>query len=96
MRYDATRCVRQEANMLRRLTRFFGTLIGLNINYAWAWYAWREAHEYFMSPLAVFLWGTTTICDLIYPVVFTYIRRSERVLADGRKIAGGSNGKRDA
>jgi hypothetical protein len=40
-----------------------------------------------MSPFAVVLWGTALICDLIYPIVFTRIRASEKVLADGRKVA---------
>jgi hypothetical protein len=46
--------------------------------------------RYFMSPFAVVLWGTALICDLIYPFVFAQIRESERVLPDGRKVAGDS------
>lgn len=41
-----------------------------------------------MSPFAIVLLGTALVCDLIYPVIFARIRRSERVLPDGRKVAG--------
>ncbi len=71
-------------------TRFLGTLIGLDMVYAWSWYAWREATEYFLNPFAIFLWSTNVVCDLIYPFVFARIRRTERVLQDGRKAAGGN------
>lgn len=64
-----------------------GTLIGLNFNYAWAYYAWPEAHEYFVSAPAVFIWGVTTICDIIYGFVLYHIKKSERELSDGRKVA---------
>ncbi|KAH7006758.1 hypothetical protein EDB80DRAFT_751546 [Ilyonectria destructans] len=67
--------------------RFLGTLVGLNINYGWAWYTWTEAHGYFMSAPGVFLWGMTTICDIVYAIVFAQVRRNERVLPDGRKAA---------
>jgi hypothetical protein len=40
-----------------------------------------------MSPFAVVLWFTALLCDLIYPFVFARIRKSEKVLADGRKVA---------
>lgn len=43
-----------------------------------------------MSPFAVVLWGTALISDLIYPFVFEQTRRSERVLPDGRRVAGDS------
>jgi hypothetical protein len=46
--------------------------------------------RYFMSPFAVVLWVTALICDLIYPFVFAQIRKSERILLDGRKVAGDS------
>lgn len=41
-----------------------------------------------MSPFAVVLWVTALISDLIYPFAFAQIRKSERVLPDGRKVAG--------
>jgi hypothetical protein len=43
-----------------------------------------------MSPFAVVLWVTALISDLIYPFVFAQIRKSERLLPDGRKVAGDS------
>jgi len=43
-----------------------------------------------MSPFAVVLWVTALICDLIYPFFFAQIRKSERVLPDGRKVASDS------
>jgi hypothetical protein len=52
------------------------------------WYFWNEAHEYFMSPFAVLLWATALVCDVVYPFIFAQIRKSEKVLEDGRKIAG--------
>jgi hypothetical protein len=62
------------------------------------WFLWREAHEYFMSPFGVFLWGTALACDLVYPFVFAEVRKTEEVLPDGSKLAGGSkihlNGKK--
>ncbi|TVY18345.1 Terpene cyclase andB [Lachnellula arida] len=80
------------------VTRASGSLIGLYLNYGAMWYMWREAHEYFMSPFGIFLWGTALVCDLIYPFVFAEIRKTEEVLPDGRKVAGGNkihaNGKK--
>jgi hypothetical protein len=43
-----------------------------------------------MNPFAVVLWVTALVCDLIYPFVFAQIRKSERILLDGRKVAGDS------
>ncbi|KAK4112270.1 hypothetical protein N656DRAFT_798611 [Canariomyces notabilis] len=65
--------------------RFFGTLVGLNFNYGWAWYTWPEAHEYFMSAPAIFIWAVTTVCDILYALVFYRVRRSEKVFGDGRR-----------
>nr|BAZ95876.1 terpene cyclase [Fusarium sp. NBRC100844] len=73
--------------------RFLGTFIGLNISYGWAWYTWPEAHAYFMSEPAIFLWGITTVCDIVYAIVFAKVRRNERVLEDGRKMAPRHEGK---
>jgi len=52
------------------------------------WYMWREAHEYFVSPLGVVLWMTSLVMDLVYAVLLFQVKRSERVLEDGRKDAG--------
>ena len=66
----------------------FGSIIGLYFVYGWEWYFWREAHEYFMSPFAVFLWGTSFICDSVYAYTLWQIQKTETVLADGRKMDG--------
>lgn len=76
-----------------RATRTLGSMVGLYMNYGWAWYMWREAHEYFMSPFGIFLWGTGLVCDLIYPFAFAGIKKTEMVLLDGRKAAVGSDMK---
>jgi hypothetical protein len=78
---------------ISRATRTLGSVVGLYINYGWAWYMWREAHEYFMSPFGVFLWGTGLVCDLIYPFAFVRIKRTEILLPYGRKGAVGSDKK---
>lgn len=74
--------------LMRGKTRASGSLIGLYLNYGCMWYLWREAHEYFMSPFGIFLWGTALVCDLIYPFVFAEVRKTEDVLEDGSKMAG--------
>ncbi|KAK5991520.1 Terpene cyclase ascF [Cladobotryum mycophilum] len=74
-------------------SRFFGTLVGLNINYGWAWYTWTEAHEYFVSSPGIFMWSITTICDILYAIILLNVKRSEKVLADGRKVAGDQSKK---
>ncbi len=66
-----------------------GSITGLYLNYGCAWYFWREAHEYFMSPFGVFLWGTGLVCDLVYPFFFYQIRKTEKVLPDGSRVRGG-------
>ena len=61
------------------------------MNYGWAWYFWREAHEYFMSPFGVFLWVTGLVCDLIYPFVLYQVLKTEKVLPDGSRVRGDDN-----
>lgn len=56
--------------------------------YGWEWYFWTEAHEYFMSPFALFLWVTSLICDCIYPYVLWQVQRTEKTLESGRKVRG--------
>ncbi|KAL3424677.1 hypothetical protein PVAG01_03958 [Phlyctema vagabunda] len=68
--------------------RALGSVVGLDAQYAWAWYYWRDAHEYFMSPFSVFLWSTGLLCDAVYPFVLWRVRKTERVAEDGRKIRG--------
>lgn len=67
-------------------SRCFGSILGLDLNYGWAWYFWREAHGYFMSPFAIFLWGTGLVRDLAYPLLYLQAQRTTKVLHDGRKV----------
>ncbi|PVH75259.1 hypothetical protein DL98DRAFT_562445 [Cadophora sp. DSE1049] len=67
--------------------RALGSLLGLHANYGWMWYFWREGHEYFMNPFSVFLWATALVADAVYPFAFAYVRKTEKVGPDGRKMA---------
>lgn len=80
-----------DAELCCRATRTLGSIVGLYMNYGWAWYMWREGHDYFMSPFSIFLWGTGLVCDLIYPFSFVKIKKAEIVLPDGRKAPAGSD-----
>lgn len=62
------------------------------MNYGWLWWYWTDAHEYFMSPFALFLWVGGFVCDAAYAFVLWRIRQMERVLDDGRKEDGGDVG----
>ncbi|KAK3394796.1 hypothetical protein B0H63DRAFT_58084 [Podospora didyma] len=66
------------------LLRFLGTLVGLNFNYGWAWYTWPEAHGYFMSAPAIFIWGVTTLCDVLYAIAFYRVRSAETAVSPPR------------
>ena len=56
----------------------------------WQWYWWREANEYVMSPFAIFLCVIGFGCDLAYGAVLWQVKKTERVLEDGRKVRGES------
>ncbi|PSN65764.1 phospholipase D/nuclease [Corynespora cassiicola Philippines] len=73
-------------------TRFVGSLFGLNLYYGYCWYVWREAHEYFMHPLAVCFWITWPVADVAYLAVLRSVKQTEIVLKNGRKIRGGKEG----
>ncbi|OCK85682.1 hypothetical protein K432DRAFT_286366 [Lepidopterella palustris CBS 459.81] len=70
------------------LTRTLGTIIGLLLYYGWGWYHWREAHAYFINPFAIFLWMTGLVSDLVYPFVLWQVRKTEKVLPNGRRVRG--------
>jgi hypothetical protein len=74
-----------------RVTRTLGTLSGLYMNYFWLWYCWREANEYVMSPFAIFLSAVGFCCDLAFGVLLWYVKKTEVVLPDGRKLGGDSS-----
>ncbi|KAH6385106.1 hypothetical protein HBI81_236310 [Parastagonospora nodorum] len=71
------------------LTRFVGSLAGLNMNYAYCWWMWPEAHGYVVIPIVVLMMVTWVIADLAYLVVLYHVRQTEVVLGDGRKVRGG-------
>jgi hypothetical protein len=68
--------------------RFFGSLSGLNGNYFWLWWAWPEAHEYFVNPFAICLLITWVVADVAYLFVLVEVKKTEVVLEDGRKVRG--------
>lgn len=68
------------------VTRFVGSLSGLNLYYGYCWYVWPEAHGYYMNPFAVCLWVTWPLADLAYFVLLRQVRKTEIVLEDGRKV----------
>lgn len=74
-----------------RATRTFGSIMGLYLNYGWAWWFWTEAHEYFVSPFALFLWVGGFVCDIVFAFVLWRVQGTERVLEDGRKEAGSAS-----
>ena len=41
-----------------------------------------------MNPFSVFLWATALVADAVYPFAFAYVRKTEKVGSDGRKMAG--------
>ncbi|KZV87522.1 hypothetical protein EXIGLDRAFT_620555 [Exidia glandulosa HHB12029] len=68
--------------------RASGTLLGMHGYYGWRWFFWPEAHEYIATPMAVVILGSAFLADWTYPFVFAYIRRTEHILPDGRRISG--------
>jgi len=68
--------------------RFWGSVSGLLAYYAYCWVVWPEAHAYFVNPLAVCWSATWVVADLVYLGVLVRVRRTERVLSDGRKVRG--------
>lgn len=70
-------------------TRFFGSLFGLNVFYAYVWSVWPEAHAYYINPVSVCLLVTWVVADLAYLVILRNVKRTEVVLKYGRKVRGG-------
>jgi hypothetical protein len=64
-----------------------GTLVGLVIDPLFMWWYWPSAHAYMVEPLAISLWSSALLCDLIYPFVLRQVRASERMLPDGRLVS---------
>ncbi|ORY58490.1 uncharacterized protein BCR38DRAFT_447456 [Pseudomassariella vexata] len=68
--------------------RFVGSVSGMGLCNALLWWYWPEAHGYFLHPLGVFMCGLSLLCDLSYPFLLWQVRRTERMLPDGRLVAG--------
>lgn len=71
-----------------RASRLTGSIVGLWVNYSWAWYWWPEAHPYVVSEPSIFFFGVSMLSDLIYAPVLWRTRATEKTLADGSKVAG--------
>ena len=69
--------------------RFVGSLVGLNCNYLWLWWAWPEAHEYFVNPVAVCLLVTWVVADVAYFFVLVDVKKKEMITRDGKKVESG-------
>lgn len=69
-------------------TRFVGSLLGLNLNYGYCWWAWPEAHGYVANPIAVVMMVTWVFADLVYLVALYTVKQTEIVLPSGRKLKG--------
>jgi hypothetical protein len=61
------------------MTRFVGSVSGLNLNYGYCWWVWPEAHGYFATPVAVVMMVTWVLADLGYLVVLHSVKRAEGV-----------------
>ena len=57
-------------------TRFVGSLAGLNLNYAYCYWVWPEAHGYYTNPLAVVMLVTWVVADWAYLVVLGNVQRT--------------------
>lgn len=71
--------------------RFVGSMSGLNVNYGYAWWAWPEAYGYVAHPFAVVMMVSWVLADLAYFAVLYSVKQTEVVMADGRKVQGGSD-----
>lgn len=58
-------------------TRFLGSLFGLLGFYGYCWWAWPEAHAYFVNPLAVAGSATWVLADLGFVAVFWIVKGEE-------------------
>lgn len=70
-----------------RFCRFVGTFMGLPVACTLLWWYWPEAHGFVLHPLGVFLIGSATFCDIVYPFVLCYVRTTEKTLVDGTVVS---------
>lgn len=66
-------------------------MMGLPVTSILLWWYWPEAHGYILHPLSIFLVGTATACDIVYPFLLHHVKLTEVILPDGTVIAGGDN-----
>ncbi|KAK3313119.1 hypothetical protein B0H66DRAFT_632195 [Apodospora peruviana] len=66
--------------------RTMGTLFGLILDNAFMWWYWPAGYGFIVSPFAVFIWGTSMACDIVYPFLLWQVRRTELLLPDGRLV----------
>ncbi|KXJ86526.1 hypothetical protein Micbo1qcDRAFT_126044 [Microdochium bolleyi] len=76
--------------------RFAGSIFGLQLAPGMLWWYWPEAHQFWVSPMALFMSGFAILCDIAYPVVLWQVRKTEVQLPDGRLVAGDSPEARKA
>jgi hypothetical protein len=74
------------------VTRFVGSVAGLNMNYGFGWWVWPEAYGYVANPVAVVMMVTWVLADLGYLVALHGVKKLESMQAKGRKLKGGSPG----
>jgi hypothetical protein len=58
------------------LSRFAGSVSGLNLNYIYCWWVWPEAHGYVANPIAIVMMVTWVIADLAYLVILYNVGES--------------------
>ncbi|KAH8647255.1 hypothetical protein BX600DRAFT_484536 [Xylariales sp. PMI_506] len=68
--------------------RFVGTVSGMVLCNGVLWWYWPEAHSYFTTSMGIFMCGLALICDLAYPVILWHVRKTEKMLPDGRLVRG--------
>lgn len=65
--------------------------MGLTVSCGLLWWYWPAEHAYIWNPISITLLSTISFCDLAYPFVVAYVRRSEVVLEDGTVVAAWSS-----
>lgn len=71
-----------------RFSRFLGTLMGLPVTCMLLWWYWPEAHGFVFHPLSIIILGSTFACDMAYPILLAYVRKTEVVLPNGMIVSG--------
>jgi hypothetical protein len=70
------------------VTRFVGSVAGLNLNYGWGWWVWPEAFGYVANPVAVVMMVSWVLADLGYLVVLHGVKCTEGMQAKAQKPKG--------